>query len=87
MKSKQFSFFFFLNVVFISIDAQNNESNRRLYDEKVLYRYGNTFKIGEEKFKFKQLGYEFKGSEVGLINYKIANKYRTISTIFAAFLW
>ena len=81
MRSKQFSFFFILSLIFININAQNPESNRKLYDEKVLYRYGNTFKIGEEKFKFNQLQFEFKGSELGLINYKKAKNYRTISTI------
>jgi len=81
MNSQRFSFIFILSFIFINISAQNNETNRRLYDEKVLYRYGNTFKIGEEKFKFKQLEYEFKGSEIGLINYKQAKKYRTISII------
>ena len=81
MNSKQFSFFFILSLIFININAQNTELNRKLYDEKVLYRYGNTFKIGEEKFKFNQLQFEFKSSELGLINYKQAKKYRTISTI------
>lgn len=82
MISKQFSFFFVLSFFFININAQNTDLNRKLYDEKILYRYGTTFKIGEEKFKFKQLEYEFRGSEIGLINYKQAKKYRMISTIF-----
>ena len=81
MNSKQ-SFFLFLSIfLFINTNAQNTESSRKLYDEKVLYRYGSIFKIGEEKYKFNQLQFEFKASELGLINYKRAKKYRTISTI------
>ena len=78
MISKHISFFFTLSLIFINTNAQNTELNRKLYDEKVLYRYGNTFKIGQEKFKFNQLQFEFKDSDLGLINYKKAKNYRTI---------
>ena len=81
MISKHISFFFTLSLIFVNTNAQNTELNRKLYDEKVLYRYGNTFKIGQEKFKFNQLQFEFKDSELGLINYKKAKNYRTVSLI------
>ena len=70
-----------INLISLSIVAQNTDNGRKLYDEITLFRYGSIFKIGEEKFNFNQLKYEFKGSELGLINYNNAKKYRTISTI------
>lgn len=81
MGLKKISFFLILSFIIININAQNNESNRKFYDEKVLFRFGNTFKIGEEKFKFNQLQFEFKSPELGLINYRKAKNYRTISAI------
>jgi len=77
--SKQFLIVLLSNLSLINIHAQNPA---RLYEEKVLYRYGNVFKIGEEKFKFNQLQYEFKDSEIGSLNYNKAKKYRVVSTIF-----
>lgn len=63
-----------------SLFCQQNDL-RRTYHDKLMYRMGNSFHVGSEKFTFHELETEFNISELGLDAYRQAKKYKTIKTV------
>jgi hypothetical protein len=69
--------FFFSNILL----AQKKDSLLIRYQNQTIYRYGNWFIKGNEKLDFRDLRNEFQGSELGMIGYEKAKKYRSTSMV------
>lgn len=75
--------YFFLIKGIAFAQTQSTDSLKYIYNDKLMYRMGSSFRVGTEKFTFNQLEEEFKMSELGLDSYKKAKKNKTISLILS----
>ena len=76
---------FFLTALIIQLCfwsfAQHTDSLRYIYNNQTIYRFGSWFMKGSERLTFGELQTEFSMSDIGLVSYMKARKYKTTSTI------
>lgn len=78
------SLFLLLSLVFFTqfSFSQSNDSIYYKYNNGILYRMGGAIKKGGDKISFQELAKEFSMSDLGLDQYMLAKRKKTIGTIF-----
>ena len=61
--------------------SQKTDSLRYVYNNQTIYRYGSYFLKGSDRLSFRDLQAEFSMSDIGLVSYNKAKKYKTISNV------
>jgi len=75
--------FVIIFALFEPICAQPTDTLRLKYINFTIYRFGGSFLKGNEKLTFRDLEKEFSNSELGLISYEQAVKYRRVNKILS----
>ena len=78
---KNFFFVCFVFVFALNTFSQAKDSLLRVYNNETIYRYGNVFRKGNERLSFSDLKQEFSFSDLGVADYQMAKKYRTLTLI------
>lgn len=81
MKTVVCILFFLFSFAPIVLSQKLDDSLRRIYNDRLLYRFGGTFRVGTEKLNFNQIEDAFQISELGLDLYRQAKKFKTIGTV------
>ena len=72
-------------ILFLGINAgasaQKTDSLKYIYNNQTIYRYSGWFIKGSDRLTFRDLKAEFSMSELGLVSYNKAQKYKTIGTV------
>ena len=72
----------FINLGNSLLNAQDLDDLKSKYNNQTIYRYGQYFMKGTERLSFNDLRNEFSMSELGLISYEQARKYKTTGFVF-----
>jgi hypothetical protein len=69
--------------LYVPLYAQSTDTLRLKYTNFTIYRFGGSFLKGNEKLAFRDLAMEFSNSDLGLISYEQAVKYRRVNKILS----